>query len=83
MIKSTHCEHYVRFMGFRDCPACGEMLFAAEHAEFVCAGCVTLHWRCNSCDHMFSTNATFETRRRVPLNDAVTVGLAALPTAGE
>lgn len=56
MTKSTHLEDYVRFMGFRDCPACGEMLFAAERAEFVSAYRVTLRWRCDFCDHAFQTD---------------------------
>jgi ribosomal protein S27AE len=55
MTTSVRLESYVRFMGFRDCPACGEILFAAEHAEFVCADRVILRWRCDACDHAFQT----------------------------
>lgn len=46
-----------RFMGFRECPACGETLFAAERATFVYVGKVTLHWRCDACSLQFTTDA--------------------------
>jgi ribosomal protein S27AE len=57
MMTSARFENRARFMGFRDCPACGETLFAAEHAEFVCADHMILRWRCDACDHAFQTSA--------------------------
>jgi C4-type Zn-finger protein len=47
---------YARFMGFRDCPSCGETLFAAERAEFVCADRATLSWCCDTCGHAFKSD---------------------------
>jgi len=35
-LTSAGAENGAQFMGFRDCPVCGETLFAAERAEFVC-----------------------------------------------
>jgi rubredoxin len=57
MMMSARLENHARFMGFRDCPACGETLFAAEHAEFVCTDHMILGWRCDTCDHVFQTSA--------------------------
>jgi hypothetical protein len=57
MTTSARLESHARFMGFRDCPACGETLFAAEHAEFICADHMILCWRCDACDHAFQTAA--------------------------
>ncbi len=42
-------------MGLRNCPACGELLFAAVAATFVQATGVTLRWSCDYCDHRFET----------------------------
>lgn len=61
MTTDSRPRTYAPFTGFRDCPACGEMLFAAEHAAFVCADRVTLYWRCDTCDHAFQTGV--DTRR--------------------
>jgi hypothetical protein len=53
----SRLEGHARFMGFRDCPGCGETLFAAEHAEFICTDHMILCWRCDACDHAFQTTA--------------------------
>jgi transposase-like protein len=55
MTTDSRLRRVGRFMGFRDCPACGEPLFAAEHAVFVCESYVTPSWRCDACDHVFQT----------------------------
>ncbi len=68
MTRSVHFGDHARFMGFRDCPACGETLFAAAHAEFVSADRVILQWRCDTCDHGFETIA--DTRRKPPARAA-------------
>ena len=57
-----------QFMGFRDCPFCGETLFAAERAEYVCEARVVLRWRCDACDLGFHTIA--DTRRKPPARAA-------------
>lgn len=56
-MTSDRLKSHARFMGFRDCPGCGETLFAAEHAEFICTDHMILRWRCDSCDHTFQTTA--------------------------
>lgn len=56
------------FMGFRDCPACRETLFAAEHAAFVSADQIILYWRCDACDHAFQTRV--DMRRGPPARAA-------------
>ena len=61
MTTNSRLRTSARFMGFRDCPACGETLFAAEYAAFVSADRITLHWRCDACDHVFQTRV--DTRR--------------------
>ena len=61
MTTDSRLRTFARFMGFRDCPACGETLFAAEYAAFVSADRVTLHWRCDACDYVFRTRV--DTRR--------------------
>jgi ribosomal protein S27AE len=61
MTTDSRLRIFARFMGFRGCPACGEALFAAEHATFVSADRVILHWRCDACDHAFQTRV--ETQR--------------------
>jgi predicted RNA-binding Zn-ribbon protein involved in translation (DUF1610 family) len=57
MTRSVHLGNCARFMGFRDCPACGETLFAASRAEFVRADRVILQWRCDTCGYGFETIA--------------------------
>ena len=64
MTMTAQFGRYAQFMGFRDCPACGATLFAAEHAEFVCTDRITLRWRCDACDHAFQTSA--DLARRAP-----------------
>jgi C4-type Zn-finger protein len=59
-MPSACAENGAQFMGFRDCPDCGETLFAAELAEFVCADRVVLHWRCDTCGHRFQTIAAWQ-----------------------
>jgi hypothetical protein len=61
MTTDSRSRTVARFMGFRDCPACGETLFAAEHAAFVAVNYVTLFWCCDACEHVFPTDV--ETRR--------------------
>ncbi len=56
MPMGSRLAKYARFMGFRDCPVCGETLFAAERAEYVCADHATLHWRCDTCGHAFKSD---------------------------
>jgi ribosomal protein S27AE len=68
MMTTARIENHARFMGFRDCPVCGETLFAAEHAEFVCADHMILRWRCDACDHSFQTTAAVA--RGAPLHVA-------------
>lgn len=63
-MTSARPENHAHFMGFRDCPVCGEILFAAEHAEFVHADHMILRWRCDVCDHCFQTTAA--ARRDAP-----------------
>jgi transposase-like protein len=45
-----------RFMGFRSCPKCKETLFAAEAAVFVVGHRVQLHWKCDSCEYVFTSS---------------------------
>ncbi|HWV51714.1 hypothetical protein [Pseudorhodoplanes sp.] len=54
-MMTGNIERISRFLGFRACPACGETLFAAEHGIFGGGDRITLHWRCDSCDHRFET----------------------------
>lgn len=56
-MTSIRPEDRAPFMGFRDCPACGEALFAAEQATFACVGYIVLRWRCDACDHALQTYA--------------------------
>lgn len=56
-MTTARLENYAHFMGFRACPVCGDILFAAEHAEFVRVDRMILHWRCDTCDHCFQTTA--------------------------
>lgn len=56
MAMSTRVKSHMHFMGIRDCPECGDVLFAAERAEFVSAERIILWWRCDSCDHVFQTS---------------------------
>jgi rubredoxin len=67
-MTSAGAENGAQFMGFRDCPVCGETLFAAERAEFVCVDRVVLHWRCDGCGHEFRTIA--DMRRKPPAHAA-------------
>ena len=68
MTRSVHLGNCARFMGFRDCPACGETLFAASRAEFVRADRVILQWRCDTCGYGFETIA--DTRGKPPARAA-------------
>jgi hypothetical protein len=55
MMSTLQLRKVPRFMGLRNCPACGELLFAADAATFTQTTGITLRWSCDSCDHSFET----------------------------
>ena len=81
MTTSARLESHPRFMGFRDCPACGETLFAAEHAEFICADHMILCWRCDACDHALRQVAEKASVKAGLLINATRVALVGQPVA--
>jgi hypothetical protein len=55
MTSTLQLRKVRRLMGFRRCPACDRLLFAAEAAALTKPGDIVLRWSCDACDHTFKT----------------------------